>query len=123
MKLFVLILASSFLLQLFLPWWMIAIVSFILSAWLATSSKIAFRAAFWAIFILWLAVCLYQTLPNQNILANRVAQLFMLPDTKFSWIAILLVSCLLGALVAGFSGLAGYYAGQLLPKQTASNKA
>ena len=62
----------SLILQFFLPWWIIAPTAFGLSFWMAKSGKQAFGSAFLAIFLLWVGMGLIQTLPNENILANRV---------------------------------------------------
>jgi hypothetical protein len=107
--LFIIILIVSFILQLFLPWWTLAIVAFAVSAWKAINGKQAFGHSFLAIFILWIATGLFKSLPNDNILANRVGEMLMLPFTEFNWIVVLLVSGIVGGLVAGFSGLAGFY--------------
>ncbi|TZF82570.1 hypothetical protein FW774_13755 [Pedobacter sp. BS3] len=107
--LFLFILIVAFILQLFLPWWIIVPVAFALSLWRSTAGKNAFKSGFWAIFLLWIGTALYYTIPNQNLLANRVAQLFMLPETSISWIVILLVTALIGGLVAGLAALAGYF--------------
>ncbi|RCH54092.1 hypothetical protein DJ568_14515 [Mucilaginibacter hurinus] len=51
----------------------------------------------------WLALALLKTLPNDNILATRVAALFHLPG----WIYILALTALLGGIVGGLSSLSG----------------
>lgn len=107
--LFLFILIVAFILQLFLSWWIIVPGAFALSLWRSTSGKNAFKSGFWAIFLLWIGTALYYTIPNHNLLANRVAQLFMLPETSISWIVILLVTALIGGLVAGLAALAGYF--------------
>ncbi len=107
--LFFLIALISFLLQLFLPWWIIAPVSFAAGFRRGRSMRYSFVSAFLAIFCLWIVVGLTRTLPNNNILANRIGGMLGLPDTAYNWIAVLLLSGLLGGLAAGFSAMAGYY--------------
>jgi hypothetical protein len=51
---------------------------------------------------------LIQTLPNENILANRVGTMLSLPDTSFNWMIVLLLSGIIGGLASGFSGLSGF---------------
>jgi hypothetical protein len=46
---------------------------------------------------------LLKSLPNENILATRVAHLFQLPH----WGLVLLVTVLIGGLVGGMSALSG----------------
>lgn len=107
--LFLLIAIISMILQLFLPWWIIAPVAFGLAAWKSSSAKNAFFLAFIAIFILWAITALIHTLPNENILANRVAGMLTLPNSSMSWILVLIISGVIGGLAAGFSALAGYF--------------
>jgi len=99
----------SLILQFFLPWWIIAPIAFGLSFWMARSGKQAFGSAFLAIFLLWIGMGLIQTIPNENILANRVGSMLNLPDTSFNWIIVLLLSGIIGGLASGFSGLSGFY--------------
>ncbi|WP_423149001.1 hypothetical protein [Rubrolithibacter danxiaensis] len=106
---FILILFASLILQLFLPWWIIGPVAFGFAAWKAYNGAHAFRSGFSAIFVLWIVMGLVKTLPNENILANRVGQMFMLPDFSFNWIIMLLISGIIGGVAAGFSALAGFY--------------
>ena len=114
--LFLLIIILCLVLQLILPWWIIGPVSFGSAAWQARSAGQAFGAGFSAVFVLWLVTGLIRSLPNQNILANRIGQMFMLPDLSFNWIIVLLITGLIGGIAAGFSALAGYYFKQLAAK-------
>lgn len=107
--LFLLIAIISLILQLFLPWWVIAPLAFLLAAWKAKSAKNAFFSAFLSIFILWTITALVYSLPNEHILANRVASMLTLPSSTSSWVMVLLISGLLGGLAAGFSAMAGHY--------------
>ncbi|MDB5120145.1 MAG: hypothetical protein JWN56_1363 [Sphingobacteriales bacterium] len=107
--LFLLIFVICLVLQLFLPWWIIAPIVFCLAFWKARSAKKAFAVGFNAIFILWLIMGLVKTLPNENILANRVGQMLQLPDLSFNWMIVLLITGLVGGLASGLSALAGYY--------------
>lgn len=107
--LFLLILVICLVLQLFLPWWIIAPVAFFLAFWKAKSAKKAFGNGFSAIFTLWCIIGLVKTIPNENLLANRVGQMLQLPDLSFNWLIVLLITGLVGGLAAGLSALAGYY--------------
>lgn len=107
--LFIFILIISLILQLILPWWIIAPVALILSAWKATSGKQAFGHSFLAIFTLWIVAGLIRSIPNENILANRVGEMLMLPFEGLNWLIVLLVTGLIGGLAAGFAGLTGFY--------------
>lgn len=108
--LFLLIAIISLILQLFLPWWIIAPVAFGLAAWKAISGKNAFGSAFFAILLVWIVAGLIHTIPNENILANRVGTMLNLPDNSINWIIVLLLTGLIGGLASGFSALAGFFA-------------
>lgn len=107
--LFILILITSLLLQFFLPWWIIAPIAFGLAFWKAVSGKNAFISGFGAVFILWIIMGLIQSLPNENLLANRVGEMLMLPLTSYNWIVVLIATGLIGGLSAGMAALAGFY--------------
>ena len=106
--LFLLILIISLVLQLFLPWWIIAIVAFVLCMIKAKTGGQAFGLSFASIFILWSVVALYKSLVNDNVLASRVGELLMLKMDN-NWILVILATALIGGLVAAFAGMAGYY--------------
>ena len=119
--LFIFILITSLILQLFLPWWIIAPIATGLAFWKAKSAGYAFVSGFGAIFSLWILVGLFHSIPNENLLANRVGQILMLPQSSFNWIFVLLITGLIGGLVAGFSALSGYYLRLALIKPTTAN--
>lgn len=102
---FLVIVALSFLLQMVLPWWVIIIISFVTCGLIGKTGKIALWAPFFAILLLWTAVALFKSLPNDNLLAMRVAEMFGLQ----SWWLILVLTALLGAFTAGISGFCGYH--------------
>ncbi len=119
--LFILILLVAFILQFFLPWWIVAIVAFVAAFLKARAGSNAFWSGFFAIGTLWTIVGLFKTLSNKNILANKVGQMLMLPETGFNWLLVLIISALIGALAAGFSALAGYYFQAALRTKKAAN--
>jgi len=102
---FLVILIASFLLQFFLPWWVIVIISFATCGLIGKTGKVSLWHPFFAIIVLWAAMALFKSLPNDNILAARVANLFGL---HFWWWTLLL-SSLLGGFVAAISGYCGYH--------------
>lgn len=102
---FIAILILSFALQLFLPWWIMLVVAFILCAIISKTGKISFWQSFMAIFCLWIGYALFQSVPNNNLLAGKVAQMF---GVKYWW-AILFITGILSGLCAGISGLCGYH--------------
>ncbi|MFI5452423.1 hypothetical protein ACHMWN_09720 [Pedobacter sp. UC225_61] len=102
---FLVIIIASFLLQLVLPWWVIIIISFATCGLIGKTGKISFWQPFLAIFVLWLGMALFKSLPNHNVLATRVAEML---SVKL-WPLVLLITALLGGLVAGISGYCGHH--------------
>jgi hypothetical protein len=100
--LFLIILILSFISGFFLPWWVIALIAFIATYFFGKTSGQSFWSGFGGVFIAWTILILLKTIPNDNILANRVIQLFPLPHW---WALLLLISSLIGGLVGGMSAL------------------
>ena len=113
---FLIIAILSALLQIFAPWWVIAIVPFVILLWRASRSSGAFWAGFGGIAVPWLLYGYYQHFISDGALSDRVAKIFMLPNG----ILLLLVTALVGGLVGGFSGLAGYSVRQIFRKHPVS---
>lgn len=112
--LFVIIVVLCFVFQLFLPWWIITPLAFGAAFWRAQSSSHAFRSGFLAVFSLWIAVALFYSLPNENILANRIGAMLGLPETGINWIIVIVITGIIGGLAAGLCALSGYYFRQTL---------
>lgn len=102
MLLFAIILALTFISGLFLPWW-VAVPIALLVAYFVKTTGSAFWSGFAGVGLAWLAFALLKTLPNDNILATRMATLFHLPH----WLYLLLVTVLIGGLLGGFAALTG----------------
>jgi energy-coupling factor transporter transmembrane protein EcfT len=111
---FIVILILSFALQLFLPWWLIIVIAFATCGIIGKTAKISFWQPFFAILLLWAGMALYKSFPNQHLLAGRIAEMFGLKV----WPAILAVTSILGGIVAGISGLCGYYFRKSIIKET-----
>lgn len=117
MILFLLILINSFIFGLFLPWWCVIPVALIHCFQLSTSLKSAFWISFLSIFCLWLVLSLYYSAGNNHILAGRVADLFGLGNSGFSWLWMVLLSPLPGAITASLAGASGFLIKQLFIKK------
>ena len=84
----------------YLPWWSIAICCFVISAAIRQSPARSFSAGFIALLLLWGGLSLWISSQNDHILAKKMsAIIFKSPN---EWILVL-VTALIGALVAGFS--------------------
>jgi len=103
--LFLLILILSLVVQLFMPWWIIALVSFGLAFWKAPNARNAFIAGFAGIALGWLGYSLFIHLRTEGILTERIAHVLSLHNSFF----LILVTVLIGGLVGGMAALAGYY--------------
>lgn len=106
---FFIIAVLSAILQIFAPWWVIAIVPFVILFWRPGTSSRPFWTGFGGIAVTWLLYGYYQHFISDGALSDRVAQIFMLPNG----ILLLLVTALTGGLVGGFSGLSGYWVRQI----------
>ena len=107
----VLILLFSFIAGLFLPWWSIAIVAFLIALLIPQSIGQSFLAGFLGIFLLWGILALWIDIKNGSVLSVKIAQLFSMGNASF---LLILLTALIGALVAGFAAMSG---GSLRPAQ------
>ncbi len=112
--LFVLLLIFSLAASYVFPWWIVAIIAFVASLLMANRAGHAFGSGFLAIFLAWLVLSLFKSMPNEHQLAERVAQLFGLPH----WTLLLLITCIIGGLVSGLSALSGFYVKQVFMPST-----
>lgn len=111
----ILIALASFLLQLFLPWWVIAPVAFVVTYLVKQNGLSAFFAGFLAIFIMWVAYAYKLSSANEHLLAGKVAEVLK-QLTGGSLSTLFLLTGLIGGLVAGFAGLSGAMAQGLRAK-------
>ena len=105
MKLFfalIMVIVISGIAQLCLPWWIIAPIAFAVCYLLKLKTGEAFLVSFLSIFILWAGYAYYMDMRNEHILCKKVAALLHLSLPPL----ILLITGLVGGLVAGFAGLA-----------------
>lgn len=117
---FIVIIIAAFLLQTILPWWIVVIISFATCGLIGKTGKIAFWQPFLAIFLLWIGVALFKSLPNHNLLAGRMAQML---SVKY-WPIVLFATGLVGGLAAGISGYCGYqFRKTMIIKKTPTQKA
>jgi hypothetical protein len=100
----ILIIVLGFLAGLFSPWWSIAVVSFLTTILIRQSLGKSFFAGFLGIFILWVGVSWWIDLKNESILSHKIAKMFYLDGSS---ILLILITGLLGGIVAGFAGMAG----------------
>jgi MFS family permease len=101
--LFLIILLLSIVAGFILPWWFIAVIAFAAAIMLGKKPGYSFWMGFLAVMVAWALLALIKTLPNDNMLASRVATLVHLPN----WFFLLLISAIIGGLVGGMAALSG----------------
>src|SRR5688500_4859577 len=96
----------SFVLGLYLTWWSPAIAAFVIAALILQKPAYAFLSGFLGLFLLWGLFAGIINSSNDGILAARVALIFPLGGSSF---LLMLVTAVIGALVAGLAALSGRY--------------
>lgn len=96
----------SFAVCLFLPWWSIAIVCFIVSAWIPQKKWLAFVTGFLSLFVLWAGMALWLSVRNDHILVHKMAPLII--HTENPGLLVLLTG-LMGAVIGGFAAFTGSF--------------
>ena len=95
------IVVLGFFLELFFPWWTVAIAAF--CGGVLVHTRMNFLGGFIAVGLLWLAKALIADLSSDSDLTERVAAIFMLHSKAL----LLLVTVLLGGIVGGFAAMTG----------------
>ncbi len=107
--LFILILVVAFILQIFTPWWVSAIVPIVFCYYFSHPKRDSSRRAFWSGFAGigagWLLYSLYIHFTTDAILTGKVAEMIQLPSI---WILIAATG-LIGAVVGGIAGITGFW--------------
>lgn len=103
MLLSALILITAFLLNLFLPWWSIAIPGVAFGYYFNQKALPSFGWGFLALFILWGGQALYIHIANEGILSTRIAEMLSVGSP----ILVVLAAGFLGGLVSGLATLTG----------------
>ncbi len=85
-----------------LPWWCIAICAFLIAFLIHQKPAKAFASGFLALFILWGGMVWVIDRNNEHILSTKVGELF-----KLSGNLLMLITAIIGGLVAGFAALTG----------------
>ncbi len=97
----------AFALGLYLPWWTIALATFIVSVFVPQSSLRSFLSGFLSIGLLWGLLMVKINAANGSVLASRIAEIL-----PFGGSVTLLI--LVAALVGGLTGGLAAWAGSLL---------
>jgi len=104
MRSFIAIFIFTWLLNLFMPWWSALIPAMVFGAWFIENSLSAFLIGFTAGGFAWFVQALYIHIANDAILSTRVAEMLQLGSPWF----VLLLTFLIGGILAGIGTLFGY---------------
>lgn len=96
--------ALAFAACLYLPWWSIAIASFIVALFIAQRMFLSFAAAFLGLFLLWGLMSFFISNNNDHLLARKVSMLMLNQNNPF---LLILFTAFIGGLVAAFAALSG----------------
>ncbi|MEZ0540804.1 hypothetical protein [Fibrella arboris] len=99
----------SVLAQLILPWWSVALVTFAFCFGRPLGWRRAFLYSFLGVGLVWLGYAAMQHLQSGGVLTSRMSEVMKLPANP---IYLLLITPVIGGLLAGLAGLAGYWVRQ-----------
>lgn len=106
---FIVIFLLTAALQIVAPWWVIALIPFLVHAWRPTTALPAFLTSFGAVAALWFGYGFYLHTNSEGAMSNKIAAIFGLPNG----LLLLVVTAIIGGLVAGLSGLSGVHVRQM----------
>lgn len=96
----------AFIAGLFLPWWGIAAAAFLVGVLIKQNAGFAFLAGFFGLLLLWSGMSYWINSRNESILAARVGELLGIGNNPF---LLVLVTGIVGGLVAGFAAMSGTF--------------
>jgi hypothetical protein len=96
----------SFIAGLYLPWWGIALASFVVALLVHQKAWKAFLSGFAGLLLLWGGLAEWIDLKNNSLLSARIAELFGIGNQS---LLLVLLTGFIGGLVAGFAALSGSY--------------
>jgi hypothetical protein len=96
----------SFVAGLYLPWWSMALMAFLVAIVIRQRPVRSWLGGFAGLFILWGLLAFWIDVKNQGVLSARIATLIPLGGSA---LALIFVTALVGAIVAGFAALSASY--------------
>jgi len=87
-------------------WWIIAIAAFLIALLVHQRAGKAFLSGAIGVFLLWGALAWWIDMKNEHILSKRIAEVLPLGGSSF---LLILVTAVIGGLVAGLAALSGSY--------------
>jgi hypothetical protein len=110
---FIVILVVSLALQHLFPWWIVPVVAYLASLFLAKSAGKAFVSGFLSIFLLWTALSFWVWAGNDGQLANRIG--VMLGGVP--GVVLPVVTGIIGGLASGLAAWAGWFGGRIFRRE------
>lgn len=101
----------SFVAGLYMPWWGIAVAAFLVSAAIPQKPGFSFLSGFLGVFLLWEILAWWIDNKNNGILSQKIANILPVGGSS---LLLIIITSLVGALVAGFAALAGTYLRRLI---------
>ncbi len=98
--------ALTVLVQMFLPWWSVAIAAFAAEQIGRNRPTWSFYAGFYGVAIVWVIYAFVIDYRNSHLLSHRMVKMFMLPDSP---VLMLILAGLIGGVTAGLAALSGNY--------------
>jgi hypothetical protein len=86
------------------PWWSFAVTTLVVFAAIPQPAGKSFLAAFISIFLMWFIIAAKLDLANEHLLSKKVASIILHNE---SYITLLFITALIGALVAGMAAVTG----------------
>jgi hypothetical protein len=96
----------SFITGLYLPWWGIALAAFLAALVVPQRAAFSFISGLLGVMLLWCGLAWWIDIKNQGILSSRIANVLPLGGNV---LLLILVTGLIGGLVAGFAAMSGSY--------------
>lgn len=93
----------SFVAQLFLPWWSLAIVAFLIGLISSQKALSSFISGFLGIAIVWWSYALFIDIKTASILSEKIAQILSVEIP----VVLILITGVTSGLVGGFAALSG----------------
>jgi len=110
MKFFVAVLLTallSFVCGIYIAWWwFFAVVAFLVSLLVHQKAGKAFLSGFLSLFLLWAGLAYWIDMKNEGILSAKIAALLPLGGSS---ILLIIVTGIIGGLVAGFAAMSGSF--------------
>jgi hypothetical protein len=96
----------AFISGLFLPWWGMAITSLLVAVMVHQKAGKAFLSGLLGVFVLWAGLAWWIDMKNNGVLSVKIAKVLPLGGSS---IALIVVTGLVGGLVAGMAAMTGSY--------------